>query len=228
VVGDAEDFMAFKRKVPIMPGPEDDLPVSEWEWLGSDDIRIVGSLMFARKVSAERIIEAFGVDPATARLVSADGISGALSHPLWDEAHPWIRAGTFGDWGFALSLTDFDMADRRDNMARRLSSGTEVAVVAWTEVVDTFQYWEDGVMVTLFEPLLAADRSGSEPDRFLAEMREARLETERSDPQEDASTVQEPEQSDPIIAVLDMLTRALGIRLPAEVALGPLLTVQRG
>jgi hypothetical protein len=27
--------------------------------------------------------------------------------------------------------------------------------------------------------------------------------------------------------VLDMLTRALGIRLPAEVALGPLLTVQR-
>ncbi len=196
--------------------------------MGSDDIRIVGSLMFARKVSAERIIEAFGVDPAIARLVPADGISAALSHPLWDEDHPWIRAGTLGDWGFALTLTDFDMADRRDNMAQRLSSGTEVAVVAWTEIVDTFQYWEDGIMVTLFEPLLASDRSGSEPDRFLAEMREAGLETERPDPREDASAVQEPEPSDPIIAVLDMLTRALGIRLPAEVALGPLLTVQRG
>ena len=46
-------------------------------------IRIVGSLMFARKVSAERIIEAFGMDPAAARLVPADGVSGALSHPLW-------------------------------------------------------------------------------------------------------------------------------------------------
>jgi hypothetical protein len=195
--------------------------------MGSDDIRIVGSLMFARKVSAERIIEAFGVDPAAARLVPADGISAVLSHPLWDEDHPWIRAGTLGDWGFALTLTDFDMADRRDNMAQRLSSGTEVAVVAWTEIVDTFQYWEDGIMVTLFEPLLASDRSGSEPDRFLAEMREAGLETERPDPQEDESAVHGAEQSDPIIAVLDMLTRALGIRLPAEVALGPLLTVQR-
>jgi hypothetical protein len=211
-----------------MPGPEDDLSASGWEWMGSDDIRIVGSLMFARKVSAERIIEAFGMDPGTARLVPADGVSRALSHPMWDEDHPWIRAGTYGDWGFALSLTDFDMADRRDNMARRLSSGTEVAVVTWTEIVDTFQYWDDGVMVTLFEPLLAADRSGSEPDRFLAEMREAGLETERSDPRENASAVRGPGQSDPIIAVLDMLTRALGIRLPAEAALGPLLTVQRG
>ena len=36
--------------------------------MGSDEIRIVGSLMFARKVSAERIIEAFGMDPAAARL----------------------------------------------------------------------------------------------------------------------------------------------------------------
>lgn len=219
--------MAFRRKVLVMPGSEDDLPASEWEWMGSEDIRIVGSLMFARKVSAERIIEAFGVDPATARLVPADGVSQVLSHPMWDEDHPWIRAGTFGDWGFALSLTDLDLTDRRDNMARMLSPGTKVAVVAWTQTVDTFQFWEDGVMVTLFEPLLAFDRSGSEPDRFLPEMREAGLDTERSDPREGASTVQEAEQSDPIIAVLEMLTRALGIRLPAEVALGPLLTVQR-
>jgi hypothetical protein len=228
LVDDAGDFAAFRRKVLIMAGPEDDLPASGWEWMGSDDIRIVGSLLFARKVSAERIIEAFGMDPTAARLVPADGVSRALSHPLWDEDHPWIRAGTLGDWGFALSLTDLDMTDRRDNVARRLSSGTEVAVVAWTQTVDTFEYWEDGVMVTLFEPLLASHRSGSEPDRFLAEMREAGLETERSDPREDAPAVHGAEQSDPIIAVLQMLTRALGIRLPAKVALGPLLTVQRG
>lgn len=199
-----------------MPGPEGGLPAAEWEWMGAEDIRIVGSLLFARTVSAERIIEAFGADPATARLVPADGVSAALSHPPWDEDHPWIRAGTFGDWGFALTLTDFDPADPSDNMAERLSAGTAVAVVAWTEVVDTFQYWEDGVMVTLFEPLLAANRSGSEPDRFLTAMREAGLDA-----------VPETVQSDPIIAVLDMLTRALGVRLPAEVARGPLLTVQR-
>jgi hypothetical protein len=32
---------------------------------------------------------------------------------------------------------------------------------------------------------------------------------------------------DPVIAVLDMVTLALGIRLSGDVALGPLLTVQR-
>jgi hypothetical protein len=31
--------------------------------------------MFARKVSAERIIETFGMDPAAALLVPADGVS---------------------------------------------------------------------------------------------------------------------------------------------------------
>jgi hypothetical protein len=32
---------------------------------------------------------------------------------------------------------------------------------------------------------------------------------------------------DPVIAVLRMLTIALGIRVPRDLALGPLLTVQR-
>lgn len=212
-----------------MPGPEGDASASGWEWIGADDTRTVGYLLFARGVSAERIIEAFGVDPATARALPADGLSRALSHPLWDQDHPWIRVGTVGDWGFAFTRSGFRMADRSDNMAKRLSSGTEVAVVAWTEIVDTFQFWADGVMVTLFEPLLASHRSGSEPDRFLAEMREAGLDTD-PDPGPEADDEDEDDEdddSDPVIAVLAMLTRALGIRLSADVVRGPLLTVQR-
>ena len=42
-----------------------------------------------------------------------------------------------------------------------------------------------------------------------------------------ADAVGAPEAG-PRVTLLEMLTSALGIRLPAEVALGPLLTVQRG
>lgn len=210
-----------------MSDPEGELPESGWDWMGSDEIRIVGFLMFARGISAERVIEAFDMDPAAARLVPADRVSEALAYPIWDDDHPWIRAGTLGDWGFAISLSGLDPADHRDNVAYRLSAGTSVAVVAWTQTVDTFQYWEDGDMVTLFEPLTSWDRVGSEPDRFLREMREAGLDTERSGPPGSVSAVPEAESPDPVIAVLEMLTLAFRIRLPADVALGPLLTVQR-
>ena len=68
----------------------------------------------------------------------------------------------------------------------------------------------NGVMVTIFEPLLGADRSGSEPDRFKPQMQEAGLDTERSDPQHDTPRLSRAEQFDPIIAVLNMLTHARG------------------
>jgi hypothetical protein len=59
-------------------------------------------------------------------------------------------------------------------------------------------------------------------------MGEAGLDTERSDRRDGAPAVTGAERPDLVIAVLDMLTLALGIRLPADVALGPLLTVQSG
>ena len=83
----------------------------------------------------------------------------------------------------------------------------------------TIRFRVNDVEVTSFEPLRAWDRFGTDPDRFLPQMHQVGL------------SVEEPPQGsafrDPVIALLEMLTLALGIRLPREVALGPLLTVQR-
>jgi hypothetical protein len=62
---------------------------------------------------------------------------------------------------------------------------------------------------------MARDRTGSDPDRFLPRMREAGL---RVDGDHD-------EFRDPALALLDMLTLALGIRLPRDIAVGVLPAV---
>jgi hypothetical protein len=68
----------------------------------------------------------------------------------------------------------------------------------------------------MFEPG-GLDRYGTEPDRFVEQMRQVGLPT----------TIGDYRAVDPMIALLQMLTVALGIRVPRDLALGPLLTVQR-
>jgi Family of unknown function (DUF6461) len=66
-----------------------------------------------------------------------------------------------------------------------------------------FEYWADGILVTTFEPHCASYRVGSEPDRFLDEMRLVGL-IAGADDEED-----EPESD--LIAALNLSTFALGI-----------------
>lgn len=83
--------------------------------------------------------------------------------------------------------------------------------------MDHFYYFVDGDMVTSFEPLLAHYGSGSGPDRFVPQMRLAGLSVEPppDDGADQHSDSAGPER-DPRIALLEMLTLALGIRLPAR------------
>jgi hypothetical protein len=112
---------------------------------------------------------------------------------------------------------------------RRLSAGTEVVVVSWTEKPNEgFDYWADGRWVTSFEPPMAWLRGGDEPDRFLREMRRVGLDTE---PGGAFYTLSAEEQErilnfDTLVAALDMVTLVFGIRLPEEALRGPLLTAQ--
>ncbi len=194
---------------------------SEWKWLRHSPLNIGGTLLFARGVTPERIMEAYGMNPAAARLLPAEDIDEKLPYPDWQETypteHPWIRAGTTGEWGFVINESSFGHAPYEQKAAQELSAGTDLVLFSRTQTVDTFRYIVDGRLVTQFEPLGAWTRHGSEPDRFVSQMRQAGL---RVDPGQ-------PRDRNPRIALLDMLTLALGIRLPEEVALGPLLTVQR-
>jgi hypothetical protein len=189
---------------------EDARASGEWDWLEGSGLRLMCALIFARDVTQDQVFEAFDLDPASAR----------MEEPTSDPYRPRVRVGQLGAWTFAIDeqMESLHLALHGKNVGKRLSAGTEVAVVSWTpKPTEDFEYWADGTLAATFEPYRAFDRRGSEPDRFLHEMRQVGMVTEADDEAEG------PE--DDLIAALDLATLALGIRLPGQVAMGTLATV---
>jgi hypothetical protein len=166
------------------------------------------------------MMTAFGMNPARARLVPASDAAQALHDPDWlrtePPEHPWIRVGVAGEWGFALDVSTAGYGGYEEDAVAALAASAEVVLFTDTQTIDDFRYYADGALVTMFEPGML-DRYGSEPDRFVELMRQVGLPTHIGDDR----------AADPTIALFRMLTAALGIRVPRDLALGPLLTVQR-
>ena len=189
---------------------------SEWDWIDEDCPNAI-RLMFVRGVTPERVIEAFGAEPADAQLLTAD-----VAHETAAlQGRPSVRVGRAGEWAFAID--DWHEARDFQRIALELSGGTDLALFdeGLTSDSPDFSYLVDGAEMTGFEPLVAHERSGSDPDRFVPQMRQAGLIA--APHPEDAGL-----QDSPRVALLDMLTLALGIRLSRGVAMGPLLTVEPG
>lgn len=210
----------------------------QWDWVSR--YQVGGCLMFTRGVSAGRMMSALGMDPGLAMMLPAERAEEACPLPVHDEKlkplHPWVRVGKVGEWAFAIDET-LGICFWDQDVERRLSAGTEAVVVHWTaKPTYNVRYLVDGGVVTSFDPGMAWDRAGSEPDKFLREMREAGLRTERPEPHpaltreeyiaQRRQRLQGPRR-DPLVAALEMLTLALGIQLPQDVVRGSLLTVQR-
>jgi hypothetical protein len=104
-----------------------------------------------------------------------------------------------------------------DAAAAALAAGTDVVLFTHTQTIDYFSYSAGGTATTSFEPMGGWERHGTEPDRFVEQMRQVGL----------PATIGDHRAVDPMIALLQMLTVALGIWVPRDLALGPLLTVQR-
>lgn len=193
----------------------------DWDWVRETALDIGGSFVFAHGASPERVMTAFGMNPAKARLVPASDVDEALHDSGWRRAHPpehpWIRVGVVGQWGFAVDESSCGYGGYEVGAARELSAGTEAVLFTHTQTIDYFHYYVDGTEVTAFEPLLGGQGSGTEPDRFVEQMRGVGLPTGIDD---------DDEVADPVTGLLEMLTVALGIWIPRDVALGPLLTVQ--
>jgi hypothetical protein len=199
---------------------------SEWDWVFDGAMSAAGSLMFIRGVSPERVMDAYAVNPAPARVLPATQAIEALRHPVTDRKgrviYPWIRAGRAGDWAFAIDETWPGCADDEAAIGTELSAGTELAWCSWADGQGSFSYVVDGHSITWFDPWEAWKRFGRKPDFFLASMQQAGLQV---DPPRRKAPPSPPR--DPWIALLEMLTTTLGIRLSRQVALGPLLTAQR-
>ena len=195
----------------------------DWDWVAETALDIGGTFTFARGASPEQMMTAFGMNPAKARLVPASDVAQALHDPDWlrtePPEHPWIRVGVAGEWGFALDESMAGYGGYEDAAAAALAASTDVVLLTHTQTIDHFSYSAGGTATTSFEPMRGWERHGTEPDRFVEQMRQVGLRTAIGDAVDDAV--------DPVIAVLRMLTIALGIRVPRDLALGPLLTVQR-
>jgi hypothetical protein len=112
-----------------------------------------------------------------------------------------VRVGVAGEQGFALDESMTGYGSYEDGAAAELAARTEVVLFTHTQTIDDFRYYADGTMVTSFEPLRGSDRYGTEPDRFVEQMRQVGLPTDVDDDDDVA----------PVIALLQMLTIVLGI-----------------
>ncbi|MGH3297842.1 MAG: DUF6461 domain-containing protein [Trebonia sp.] len=192
----------------------------DWDWVEETALDNGGTFTFARGASPGQVMTAFGMNPAKARLVPAPDVARALHDPDWlrtePPEHPWIRVGVAGEWGFALDESMAGSGGYEDAAVAALAASTEVVLFTHTQTIDDFRYCADGTLVTMFEPG-GLDRYGTEPDRFVEQMRQVGLPT----------AIGDDRAVNTMIALLQMLTVALGIWVPRDLALGPLLTVQR-
>jgi hypothetical protein len=199
--------------------PDDEEAPVDWDWV-NETFDIGGSFILARGASPEQMMTAFGMNPARARLVPASDAAQALHDPDWlrtePPEHPWIRVGVAGEWGFALDVSTAGYGGYEEDAVAALAASAEVVLFTHTQTIDNFRYYADGALVIMFEPGML-DRYGSEPDRFVEQMRQVGLPT----------VIGDDRAADYTIALFQMLTIALGIRVPRDLALGPLLTVQR-
>jgi Family of unknown function (DUF6461) len=203
---------------------------ADWNWISRSGLDAGGQLIFVRDASPQRLIEGLGLDPASARMLTADeATEDLLFFPARDasgnRARPWARVGREGAWAFAidpaLGFTDLDLS----------ALGGEVVVATWTpKPTARVEYFADGELVTSFEPGMEWDRAGSDPDRFRPEMIAAGIDPDDPEPplpEMDADGELPAGYEKPMLRALRMLTLALGVRLPGHTACGPLLTVQR-
>ncbi len=193
----------------------------DWDWVAETALDIGGTFTFARGASPEQVMTAFGMNPAKARLVPASDVAQALHDPDWlrtyPPEHPWIRVGVAGEWGFALDESMAGSGGYEDAAAAALAASTDVVLFTHTQTIDYFSYSAGGTATTSFEPMGGWERHGTDPDRFVEQMRQVGLPT----------AIGDDRAVNPMIALLQMLTVALGIWVPRDLALGPLLTVQR-
>ncbi len=180
--------------------------MSDWRWTREYEFEPGGCLTFVRGATPAHVIEAFEPDPADAVLVPQEQVDQTLRYPVFDVpagelVGPWIRAGRFGEWAFAIEPFPTDV---RGKAGKRLSFFWEEAVVIlWTPTINTARYFAGGEEATVFQPEMACYRYGRDPDRFVAQMRQAGVNLDEPADEED-----EPEEPADCEGAEDYVDRA--------------------
>ncbi|MBV9024901.1 MAG: hypothetical protein JO362_14195, partial [Streptomycetaceae bacterium] len=172
-------------------------------------------LFFAKGVSEEDMLAAYGCYPDTVRVLSwededfVDLISDHYGDPV-------VRVGRIGEWVFGFE--EISLEGSRDEVLRAFPAGTEtISLFNTVKAFGWFRHAVDGVTVAAFELLVPSCREGSDPDRHRELMRQVGM-----GPDEDPDL----DQFDPIAATLDMITAGWGVYVSEEMISGPLRTAR--
>jgi Family of unknown function (DUF6461) len=150
--------------------PEELLCFPGYETLGE-----IYCVSFVRDLSPEEVLRRFGVDEETMEEVAFDELDHRSVESMRDDAAGYIGAARVGDWTVVIEPGGWQIAVD-DQICAQVSRGTEVVSVCRHDYAqDTFAYIVDGTPVVSFDPTFPDERSGSDPDRFVAKMREVGL-----------------------------------------------------
>jgi hypothetical protein len=166
-----------------------------------------GCLVFARGVSQDHVLRAFGADPEEAVLrepgepvPALEGMTGAA---------PVIRVGQVGAWVMVIEDGEPPQGIRPE-VLRRVSAGGGEAVALHQDIGKSnhqFGYAADGDVISALVTSVPASWSGSDPDRFGSLARELGL----------TGNADESDDLDEWEAVLAVAEVVLGLRLsPAD------------
>jgi hypothetical protein len=181
---------------------------SSWAWIGRYE-SLGFCLTLAQRRTGEEMLAAFGVDAASAELMTMAEADAEFGADL-----PVVRAGQDGEWGFAFER--FGQVGSTGEALAGLSAGTRaVSVFHLANALGRLTIVENGSLVCGFEPLFPGNREGSDPRRFEPLMRGVGLDPDAGP---DLARV------DPVVAALELVTLAFGVRLRAELVEGPLRT----
>ncbi|MEV6868649.1 DUF6461 domain-containing protein [Streptosporangium subroseum] len=181
----------------------------EFRWLsGREPMGEIYCVSFVRGLSSEEVLRRFGVDESTMEEVTFDELDERSVESMRDDAAGYIGAAKIGDWAVVVEPGGWQIAVDPEIYAR-VSRGTEVVSVCCHDYAsDTFAYIVDGAPVVWFDPRLPDARSGSDPDRFVEEMREVGL-----DPDYD---IDGPRIDSPIPCSFALASRITGLPFSPE------------
>lgn len=151
----------------------------EFRWLSArEPLDETYCVSFVRGLSQGEVLRRFGVDESTMEEVTFDELGGRSVESMRADAAGYIGAAKIDDWTLVIEPGGWQIAVD-PNICAPVSRGTEVVSVCCHDYAsDAFAYIVDSEPVVLFDPMFPGERLGSDPDRFVEEMREAGLDPE--------------------------------------------------
>ncbi|MFJ7213472.1 DUF6461 domain-containing protein [Amycolatopsis sp. NPDC098790] len=168
-----------------------------------DPAMVMWCLTCVRRVSAEDLLAAAGATT----VADARWDAGQAQSEAHHRGGAGVRVASSGDWSILIELQSLKGAD--GEWLQSISRGGEAVCFYHSgSGMERFSHAVDGVLVTEFEPAIPARRSGTEPDRLVADMRAAGIDPDGVTGDGDLG-----------VAALRLVERVSGVRLTSDLVI---------